>query len=609
MHWERAVPLLRDDLLTPISGSNPCGENLRYDPLYDKIKEARTEDEDDAPQGEWQRARKKADFALVIKLARDALAKRSKDLQLVAWLGEAMLRREGWAPLPECISLFQQIQEQFWDGCYPPLEGGNPDLRCAPQEWFAARCDYILQRIPLTSNRLNRIQYQESRTVPSDERARENESTSQAREEAISQGKLTPEEWEAGFKATPKVFYEELLNTLDASLEAVASLDKFCDEKYGADGPSLGKLRRVLEEIKLTTSTLLAEKGGPDSAQTDVAESIGNYSLGSEAAGVSADTGAAAAPARAKSAVAWAEPASPEAAIVLVARAAEYLRKQDPTLVSPYLLLRSLRWGELRWQGDTLDEAFLASPSTETRQELRRLQRESAWEELLNITEATMATSSGRGWLDLQRYAWESCYNLSYSAVAKAICSETRALLQDYADMASMNLSDGTAAADKQTLEWIGSYVVCSQNEPEQPPEIVQYQQRDTSSENGHADYFEVAMQLAKAGRVADAIDGFSREAARESSGRDRFRRQLQLAQLCLSTQHFALAYPILQGLAQEIERRNLLEWEDSSLLSQVLAMLLQCIDRTTRDQQERGRVYGLLCRLGPAAALQFERS
>jgi len=45
---------LRDDLLAPIPGAKPSGENLRYAPVYDKIKEARRED-DDAPQGEWQR--------------------------------------------------------------------------------------------------------------------------------------------------------------------------------------------------------------------------------------------------------------------------------------------------------------------------------------------------------------------------------------------------------------------------------------------------------------------------------------------------------------------------------------------------------------------------
>src|ERR671929_14367 len=60
---------LRDDLLTPIPGANPAGIDLRYDAVYDRIREARRED-DDAPQGDWQRARKVADLALVTNLAR-----------------------------------------------------------------------------------------------------------------------------------------------------------------------------------------------------------------------------------------------------------------------------------------------------------------------------------------------------------------------------------------------------------------------------------------------------------------------------------------------------------------------------------------------------------
>lgn len=600
------MPLLRDDLLTPISESNPCGEDLRYDALYDKIKEARREEEDDAPRGEWERALKKADFPLVIKLAGEALAKKSKDLQLVAWLGEAMLRRESWAALPACIALFQQIQEQFWDGCYPPLEDNNPDLRCASQEWFVARCDHILRRLPLTANGLNRIQYQEARAVPSEERAKQSENLAQAREEAIREGKITPEKWEEGFKSTPQSFYQELVSTLNASLDAVASLDTFCDGKYGVDGPNFGKLRGVLEEIKLAASTLLTEKVGPDSEQVRP-ESLENYALQSETSAAS-PAAATSAPARTASR-SWAEPENADAAISLVSCAAEYLRKQDASLVSPYLILRSLRWGELRSQGDSIDESFLASPSSETRLQLRGRQRDGSWEQLLNASEQAMATPSGRGWLDLQRYTWECSYNLSYSAVGKAICSETRALLQDYPDLPSMNLSDGTAAADKQTLEWIGNYVLPSQTEPQPESEVIEYKESVPGDQNGHADYFELAMQLANSGRVSDAIDGFWREAARENSGRERFRRRLQLSQLCLSAQRFALAYPILQGLAEEIERRNLLEWEDPSLLAQVVALLVRCIDRTTRDQEERGRAYSLLCRLDPATALQFERS
>lgn len=85
---------LREDLLTPIPGDNPSGPNLRYDPVYDQIKEARREDEGE--QGVFHREAKKADVKLVIKLAGDTLATRSKDLQLAAWLTEALLRREGF---------------------------------------------------------------------------------------------------------------------------------------------------------------------------------------------------------------------------------------------------------------------------------------------------------------------------------------------------------------------------------------------------------------------------------------------------------------------------------------------------------------------------------
>lgn len=91
---------LRNDVLQPVAGANPAGASLRYDPVYDKIKEARRQD-DDAPQGDWARARKVADWPQVIKLAGDALATKSKDLQLAAWLTEALLRQEGLAGLQD----------------------------------------------------------------------------------------------------------------------------------------------------------------------------------------------------------------------------------------------------------------------------------------------------------------------------------------------------------------------------------------------------------------------------------------------------------------------------------------------------------------------------
>ena len=89
---------LRDDLLNPIPGENPGGENLRYAPIYDKIKEARRED-DDAPQGEWQRERKTADYALTVKLAGEAIA-----TKIVATPAANAARRHS----PKCCGIWRR---------------------------------------------------------------------------------------------------------------------------------------------------------------------------------------------------------------------------------------------------------------------------------------------------------------------------------------------------------------------------------------------------------------------------------------------------------------------------------------------------------------------
>ncbi len=90
---------LREDILTPIPGDNPGGQDLRYAPIYDKIKEARRED-DELAQGAWQHERKLADPILVIKLSQEAIAKQSKDLQIAAWLTEALLKKERLCGIP-----------------------------------------------------------------------------------------------------------------------------------------------------------------------------------------------------------------------------------------------------------------------------------------------------------------------------------------------------------------------------------------------------------------------------------------------------------------------------------------------------------------------------
>jgi len=158
---------LREDLLEPIAGANPAGADLYYDKIFDQIKEARREEEDDLPAGDWGRSEvKKADHRAVVKLAGDTLAKKSKDLRLASWLVEAQLRLEGFPVLAPGIELIRSLQETFWDTFYPLIEEGNDlELRMITVEAAGKLITAAVRKAPLTRIGLNLEQYLDSRKV------------------------------------------------------------------------------------------------------------------------------------------------------------------------------------------------------------------------------------------------------------------------------------------------------------------------------------------------------------------------------------------------------------------------------------------------------------
>ena len=82
-----------EDLLQPIAGENPAGESLRYEGTYDRIAEARREDDPKLSQGIYKSAHKRADWVTVSGVCIEALTTRTKDLQIAGWLLEAWLHR------------------------------------------------------------------------------------------------------------------------------------------------------------------------------------------------------------------------------------------------------------------------------------------------------------------------------------------------------------------------------------------------------------------------------------------------------------------------------------------------------------------------------------
>jgi hypothetical protein len=60
-------------------------------------------------------------------------------------------------------------------------------------------------------------------------------------------------------------------------------------------------------------------------------------------------------------------------------------------------------------------------------------------------------------------------------------------------------------------------------------------------------------------------------------SGRERFLRELQLAELSLEAGIYSLAFPVFDELARVIDSRKLEEWEERALITRVWQGLARC--------------------------------
>ena len=258
---------LREDLLTPIAGENPSGEDLYYDKVFDQVKEARREEEDDLPAGDWGRSQvKKADYRAVIKIASEALAKRSKDIRLAGWLVEAHLRIEGLQVLAPGIELLRAMEETFWPTVYPLIEeGGDLELRMLSVETATRLIAAAVRKVPITRAGLSFENYLESRIVGYEKDAT-TDSKQEARRDAIEHGKLTAEDFDQAFAASPKALYVEADSALSEALLALERLDAYQQEVYGENAPVLLNLEKAFNEVHQVVVLLLNErrKAEPD---------------------------------------------------------------------------------------------------------------------------------------------------------------------------------------------------------------------------------------------------------------------------------------------------------------------------------------------------------
>jgi type VI secretion system protein ImpA len=247
-----------DAILAPIPGEDPSGEDLRYTPVYDDIREARRAD-DPLDMGDWQREIKSSDWEKVFTLTLDALEKKSKDLQIAAWLAESLVMIEGFSGLDKGLRVIAGLLGIFWDTLYPEVEEGDLEYRIAPFEFLNDRLSSTIRQVPLTepgaTAGYSLLKWRESREVGSEAETKNkygdvDEQKKKKRDELLAEGRIPAEEFDAAVARTSPPFFRSLADDLALCRDAFNALDAIVDEKFGNDAPRLSELGEAIEECE-----------------------------------------------------------------------------------------------------------------------------------------------------------------------------------------------------------------------------------------------------------------------------------------------------------------------------------------------------------------------
>ncbi|HHM7832888.1 TPA: type VI secretion system protein TssA, partial [Pseudomonas aeruginosa] len=234
-------------LLEPIDPGQPCGPSLRYDPDYDRLRELRREDDSSLPTGVWQAEAKRADWAAVEQLASELLQRRSKDLMLAAWLGEAWLQRGGLGGLQRALVLLAELCERYPEEVHPQAQDGDQSWRVPPIDWLLRRYAELLHtRLPLmgqgafaeiTLYAWQRLQRQQ---VASGD--------SKSAKAALEAAQLQQKKLDEALRAEPLVQWQRKQASLLACQQQLLRLEQWCDRCLGELAPSCQPLREVIAQ-------------------------------------------------------------------------------------------------------------------------------------------------------------------------------------------------------------------------------------------------------------------------------------------------------------------------------------------------------------------------
>ena len=633
------------------------GRDYAYD--YLDIEEARRVvavdrlrgDETDAIRQKAQPQAKAADWDRVFALGVNVLVTESKDLRVAAWVVEALGHLRGFAGLRDGFTLFRRLQSRYQAAAYPRAADDDPEVRRGPYEFLEGDriLPLLIHRLPLTFPEAGApLSYLECKEAERNEAASRGDDRAGEDGNGGAEDRLTRKDWESAVELTPPAALHRLASDVAACLIAFRAWERSTDRLWRGSrfAPSLSRIGEALLDCAREVANLPVDLDRPEARALVLAiqrvtsgrpltdapppahfdepspwdipliadpeprfERRADLDPGPESEPESEperEPGPVprSTPTTAGGAVVG-PPASVATAYRQVVEAAAFLRRENPGDPVPYLLIRSLRLGELFGREADLSVEPPTGPSSATRKDLRRAASAGDWDEVVELTEEILARPEGQGWLDAHRLAIRGLEESDRAQAARACRGLLAAALDHAPGLADAELDDGTAAASGETRAWLADLLPRTRNRDRPAPP----QSTDEAPPNQTAepDDDPTAESLLRDGQTDEAIAAFARGLDLASGDRARFVATVQFAEVCVAEGREGLAISLLEGLIEASAESSLRAWEGRSFFARGAGLLREALDRADGEvsTDRLARAQARLVALAPAAGLR----
>ena len=268
----------------------------------------------------------------VSELADKVTTDESKDLQIVSWWIEALLRMHGFAGLRDGFRLARELAEAFWDQLYPLPDDEGIATRVGPLAGLnGIESDGVLVNpllnLPITAagsqRAMSLIDFQQAGDL-------EKIQDPSRRAQRVQDGAITLAAFQKAVAETPTEFFTELLEDVIACASEFDKLTVVLDEKCGdSQAPPSSNIRNALtlvrEQVEQFVHSRGALSGEPGASQP------GSVAAGGHSASLNGHGPIA----------------TREDAFRSLMQVADFFRRTEPQSPIPYMLDQAVRWGKM----------------------------------------------------------------------------------------------------------------------------------------------------------------------------------------------------------------------------------------------------------------------